>query len=404
MLESARQKQALTEVSAEIGNIRSAVDWATAKGCVERYRMALHTLRYFTSLKEWHQDGLSMYRKIVASLRESRGERTPGHQLALGHMLAAQGWFATKMYQAQEAQAVFQESIDLLESTGEPIALGSAYHWMGYFQFLSGNYIQAGVTLQRCLQYDYPFSRAFAFSMLSELAQIQAEPEAAYRWAGEALPIWRKMGDPRGLVYTLNQAGLAAHLLGREEEAQERLSESVALGRERGDPWGIGTALERLGIITMLARDYPRAVDYFRQSSTMFPNIGERFFLVQVQLHLGEALTAQGQWEESRRVLYNALRIAYEIQNKTLMMDALQRMAYIHYLVKEYTAAFSLICLLKNQPVDDQSIQNRVQRLYEEVTAQVPENQLKCIQAETQPADFEAVVQKVLKTSGRVDA
>ena len=345
-----------------------------------------------------------MYRRIVGSLRSLPGEMTGSRVLALGHMLAAQGWFATKTYQAQEAQAVLQESLELLASTGDPIALGSAHHWMGYLQFQSGDYIQSGVTLRRCLQYDYPFSRAFAFSMLGELAQIQGDLESAYRWAGEALPIWRSMGDPRGLVYTLNQAGLAAHLLGREEEAQALLSESVALGRERGDPWGIGTALERLGMIAMLAGNYPLAIDYFRQSSTMFPNIGERFFLVQVQLHLGEALTAQGQWEEARQVLHHALSIAYEIHHKTQMVDALQRLAYLRFLEKDSFSALSLILILKDQLVDDQSIQKRVQQLYEETAAQFTQSQVKRIQAEAQTAGFDEVVLRVLKTSGKVAA
>ena len=100
---------------------------------------------------------------------------------------------------------------------------------------------------------------------------------------------------------------------------------------------------------------------------------------------------------EAERIWLVSLRIAAEIHDVPVVLDALVGIASLRAKRGETQSALELLLVVLNHPACDQEIKNRANSICAELVVQFTPTQIKTIQAYAAEKTFEAVVEDLLK-------
>jgi tetratricopeptide (TPR) repeat protein len=87
------------------------------------------------------------------------------------------------------------------------------------------------------------------------------------------------------------------------------MEESLAIGRRLGDPWTIGNALWGIGVWYWAGSEPVKALRYFDDALTLFPQTADRFMLGWSYRMCGVCRLAEGDLKGARPCLEAGLRI-----------------------------------------------------------------------------------------------
>ncbi|MTD45468.1 AAA family ATPase [Conexibacter sp. W3-3-2] len=207
---------------------------------------------------------------------------------------AAQARVILRLRQGRFAEAIAESRL--------PRELGGA-GWVLYRDWSAGRVAQAHVRrgeyaeARAALAEADPgerMERGFLEEAIGDLALAEDRPQdayAAYLTAGRMLERWN-VHHP-GAVLWRPQAALAAHRLGRAQEARERAAEAVAIARANGARHAVGRALRVLGAVTGDPAPLEEAVAVLRDSPSLWERAGGLADLGAAQRRVGRIALAR---------------------------------------------------------------------------------------------------------------
>ncbi len=278
-LRSSAQREALTELTAEMGNFRLAWEWAVAH-C--EFALIEQTMRTFFRLydtRSWFQEGLDTLDRAVDALEMAHGHSPPDRtdQVALGHLLGTRSWLAYRLANYEQVQRMLERSLEILRPLNEPHVLLESITYLGRVMEVTGNYARAlelySEGLEMATAIGDRWFKAVCLTLHTALVGLthgMVKPEITHERLQSVVADWRRIGDPRSTAFGLRIFNQSASVLGRYEEARAALEESVALNSSVGDRWGLGSAYRGLGVIAQAQGDHSQAVDMFRKSLATF--------------------------------------------------------------------------------------------------------------------------------------
>jgi predicted ATPase/DNA-binding SARP family transcriptional activator len=253
------QRTALAEIAAEIGNIRAAWKWATARARVDEIAGAAHGLWLFYTTRGWVWEGAAAFGGVVAELAD-RGESAEvdpaARDLALGAALTRLGSYRARLGKYDEARMLLGESTALLRGLDAPRELGLALNFLALVAHAEGDYDgEQAILAESLVQFravDDAWGAGYSLNDLGMVAHLRGDEAEAARLSGESLAIFRQIGDLRGQGLALNNLGVVAVHRGENAEAERLHRASLALRRETEDQWGIASSLVQLGSLARL--------------------------------------------------------------------------------------------------------------------------------------------------------
>jgi len=113
--------------------------------------------------------------------------------------------------------------------------------------------------------------RLSAERLLIESSDLEREGskeslQRAINKRGEALAIWRKLGDRYWEAYSLHYSGRATFSLGKNREALEAYDQAVKIRREIGDRLGEATTMNNSGLVYVSVSESQKALESYRQA------------------------------------------------------------------------------------------------------------------------------------------
>jgi CHAT domain-containing protein/tetratricopeptide (TPR) repeat protein len=235
------------------------VAWLESEAMAERseYARALaHLPPYLATAKALGDDGL-------ASMLE-----------------AATGWGWKNQGDREQAKAHFEAQAALARRTGDPRLLGIALHNQGIiFSDFDGDWAAALPFYEQAVAEFRKVGdlRGLAFSLdASGEMESTLEQPVAIEHHREAYGLRKRLGHVRGEGQTLVSLGSALTRLHRPEEAYEPLREGIALFRRIGDTNWESYGWFRLARASLEARQYPDAVAHARTSLAIAESVRER--------------------------------------------------------------------------------------------------------------------------------
>ena len=139
-------------------------------------------------------------------------------------------------------------------------------------------------------------TRAGALQAAGYLALRQNDYPAASTSFGEALEIWRELGDTRGLASTLRHFGVVPHHQGDYQRAQAMLEESRDLARELDDPVGVGMSLRNLADLARDRGDAAGAVGAYDECLALARERGDAHEIAYALRGLGHVARTRGEY------------------------------------------------------------------------------------------------------------
>jgi serine/threonine protein kinase/tetratricopeptide (TPR) repeat protein len=153
---------------------------------------------------------------------------------------------------------------------------------------------------------------ARALNLQSQVCSRLGDARAAMMLADRALALVDKLGDEgrRVRAECLKSLGMAYHMLGQFEQAEEFKSLSLGLYRELGDRRYVGNLLNSLGETARLRGDYPTAFARYSEALQIAREIGNRNGEILYLSNLGAARNGLGAYEEAEADLRQTIELA----------------------------------------------------------------------------------------------
>ena len=155
--------------------------------------------------------------------------------------------------------------------------------------------------------------RAIALKGAGSLALLQGEYGQAAALYGEALALFRALGDGQGVAGSLTNLGIVADRQGNYEQAATLFEAAVALARERGDTLQIAKTLGNLAAARGRRGDLAREEALLSEALALFRALGDRQSIAVALDNLGLGALRQGHlgravaWHEEALAQFRAL-------------------------------------------------------------------------------------------------
>ncbi|MBA2450600.1 MAG: tetratricopeptide repeat protein [Chloroflexi bacterium] len=172
-------------------------------------------------------------------------------------------------------------------------------------------------------------ARADALWGAGLLAWHQGERAAARAQLEESLEIWRELGDPSGVAYTLGLLGLVSWSEGDETAGRLLFEESLAIRRDVGETWGVALALGVLGRMALHQGDYAAASSRLEESMTIRHEVGDKWVIAQNLNSLGDLARLGGDYERARALYEESLALSRQLRTKATIASLLHNLGYV---------------------------------------------------------------------------
>ncbi|MGB8961809.1 MAG: tetratricopeptide repeat protein [Pseudonocardiaceae bacterium] len=156
---------------------------------------------------------------------------------------------------------------------------------------------------------------------------------------GQALTVYRHLGDRRGEVDALWGLGYIERLVGEYSKAREYHAQALTLARELDYGRAEADALGGLGQTERLVGEYSKAREYHTQALTLARQLDYRFGEADALRGLGQVERLVGEYVQAREYYTQALALARHLGDQRTEADALRGLGQVEQLVGEYGQA-----------------------------------------------------------------
>jgi len=313
---SPRQPQTAQQIRTETCHWHCTWHWAVANQRLDLLRKMAMTLYWYFEVNGYYDEAVSAFKAAVDGLR-SRGApaslKNPEERSTFAYLLNSHGWFEFRKGNVELTVPMFKESLEVAKETEDPESMYSIHINWGYLCLFTGEIDEARRLVLQSLHYGQmlkPWHQAVSLSVLGIVAYQQEKFQDAYQQLSESLKLWRSVGDPRGLVFTMIYMGMTNIGLQRYEEARSILMESNQLARDNMDRWAHAFGLDLLGMSLMPQGQVQEALGYFEQGIKLYEEIGDQLNGALINIHLGEAYTALQLKDEAKRIYLDVYKHA----------------------------------------------------------------------------------------------
>jgi tetratricopeptide (TPR) repeat protein len=214
--------------------------------------------------------------------------------------------------------------------TGLRLAAALAYYWEMRGILLEGHrWLSAA--LEQADSASAPLQASVylnAGNFWLEHALLKGPNETCVR---KSLALYRRLGDDRGIAWTLRLQGNCAVYFEQDyDRATSLLEQSLALAKELNDRPLLIRIYQNLGRTKMFSGDHTGAVELGEKGLTLAREMGDRWAIGYLSYHLGITAARQGDYARAEVHLLEALAVCRELKlevNATKTLNPLGEMA-----------------------------------------------------------------------------
>jgi predicted ATPase/class 3 adenylate cyclase len=291
---------------ADLDTLESLVDKSLVRREGDRFAM-LETIREYAADELGESGEGDELRRRHAEHYVALAEEAETEHLGAGQA----GWRERFRAEWDNFRAVFAWSLE----TGEPelgLRLGGALSFVWFDQNLLA---EGDRWFAALLEVDRPVDetvRAKALFAWSLIAGVRNDWQHAKELGQEALDFFRRVGQRRGIAWSLTNLAALPIEVGEPEAAGPLLEEAEELHREAGDEAGLRRTLHIRGQLTAATGDVELGRALLRESADLSLRVGDRFSVASSLHALGDVELEEGEFDAAEEAYAGALRVAWE--------------------------------------------------------------------------------------------
>jgi predicted ATPase/class 3 adenylate cyclase len=302
-LEGAQQGTWLNALEAEIGNLRTALEWSLEASPSLGVRLAGSLMRYWQvreRIGEAHQ-------WLVDTLG-----RAPARTAARADALLGVAILGSAIGHADDEVPRLEEALSIYRELNDRRGVAWALENLGAAIAARGDFARARALLDESLAISREIGDSrrsgWALRALGANAVSQAdyrEAEALYK---ESLALFESTGETWGAALCGGTLGTFAHSLGQHDLARSHFEESLRLFVETGSRGNQAATLVHLGKVSASTGDFPRARREIELGLGLFADLDAPEMVAWATAWLGSLAASAGALDEARSRLSEALR------------------------------------------------------------------------------------------------
>lgn len=326
---SPRQTQTSQIIRADTCHWHCTWRWAVDHQRLDLLRRMIPTLSWYFEVNGYYDEAISAFKSAVDHFRAYGAPatlKTAEERSAFAFLLDSLGWFEFRKGNVEAAIPLLQESLDIAREQDDPEVMYYIHGNWGYLCLFTGEIEEARRLTTESLRYGQklkPWHQAIPISVLGIVAYQQGNFQEAYRQLSEGLNLWRPVGDPRGLVFTMTYIGMTALAMKEFDMAKSILTESNQIAEANMDRWAHAFGLDLLGIASMSQGLNEEAILHFEHSVSLYNEIGDQMNSAQTTIHLGQAYAAMRSDDEAKRLYLEAYANAESYKWSPVLLNAL---------------------------------------------------------------------------------
>lgn len=326
---SPRQPQTSQVIRAETSNWLAAWYWSVRRQRLDLLRRMIPALNWYFEVNGYYDEALSAFKSAVDHFRTGGAPaslKTGEEKSAFAALVDSFGWFEFRKGNVEAAVPLLQESLEIAREQDDPEVMYYIHGNWGYLALFTGEIEEARRLTAESLRYSQklkPWHQAIPVSVLGIVAYQRGKFQEAHRQLSEGLNLWRSVGDPRGLVFTMTYMGMTALGMKGYDSAKSILAESNQIAETNMDRWAHAFGLDLLGIASMSQGQNEEAIDHFQQSIFLYNEIGDQMNSAQVAIHVGQAYAAMRQDDEAKQLYLQAYANALANKWPPVLLNAL---------------------------------------------------------------------------------
>jgi tetratricopeptide (TPR) repeat protein/transcriptional regulator with XRE-family HTH domain len=155
----------------------------------------------------------------------------------------------------------------------------------------------------------------------------------------EALAIYRELGDRHGQAAALNELGSVRWQTGPISEAQRHLLSALRIFRELGNRQGQAAALLYLGNVQLVMGELGPAEESLTEAGAIGRELGQPVLVANSQLYLGDVQRAAGLLDDAEKSLSSAHKMYTELSHRQGVATSLAYLGKTQILSGNYARA-----------------------------------------------------------------
>jgi len=191
------------------------------------------------------------------------------------------------------------------------------------------------------IQMDNQEQKAASLHFMAVAYGMLSKPEETLRYEDEALAIWRRVGQKRGLALSLNQMANAQASLGKTKDALANFQEALQVRRDIGDKRGLGDSLIDLGNFYDDRGDHDQALKMYKEALQLQRDLGNESLQAICLNNIGGAYSSKGQYEDALTYFQQALQLREKSKVPQDIVEAVHNLGLTSADMGQYDQAIS---------------------------------------------------------------
>jgi tetratricopeptide (TPR) repeat protein len=281
-----------------------------------------------------YQESLSIKRSL---------SQKPGIALTLSNIARVQATLG----KPDEALKSYREAVKLQREIGDKKGLGVTLINFGELYRDRSNYDEALKAYKESLQIQRDIGdenrQAVCLNNIGLVYLSKGQPSDALTYYERALELRKKANIPSEVAETLHNLGDAALKAGDYSQSLDYHLQALQLFRSSGDKSGAAIQSYSMGTIFEYQGRYGAALKSKEEALKTFRELNDRsFWMAEILSGYGNSLSEVGRYDEAQKNLTEAMSLAKELQNKTLVAQILNFQGDVFYYRGDIKAASDL--------------------------------------------------------------
>ncbi len=217
--------------------------------------------------------------------------------------------------------------------------------WLWRFWMVRSHLSEGRTWLERALTTSVEAPSLFwaeALTGLGRMVADQGDYGKAMEILGQALDLWRALGNLEGTAYALSTLALVYQYQGEHEEAVTLLEGSLETYRQTEDKWGTSAVLNLLGTIALSRGEHDRAFLLLEESLLLYRQVGGTREIAVLLNNLGIAAAERQRPTAAMAHLAESLVLSQELEDLEGICSCLEEMAVIAHAADDHARATRL--------------------------------------------------------------
>jgi tetratricopeptide (TPR) repeat protein len=287
------------------------------------------------------EEALRNYGESLA-IKRSLGQK-PGIALTLGNIARVQ----SSLGKPEEAYKSYQGAVTLQREIGDKKGLGVTLINLGELYTERTRYEEALKAFKEALQIQRDVGdenrQALCLNNIGNVYLAKGLSSDALTYYERALELRKKTNVPSQVGETLHNLGEASLKAGDYGQSLDYHLKALELFRNSGDKSGAAIQSYSMGTIFEYQGRYGAALKSKEEALKTFRELQDRgFWMAEILSGYGNSLSQVGRYEEAQQNLTEAMTLARQLQNKTLIAQILNFQGDIFYYQGDIKSAANL--------------------------------------------------------------